>query len=100
MIVTQSGASNPVEQVFDTNMVYTPVWTRDSEGNYLLTFPFAIDVSKVFVTYSNVGVDTSGEGWTISHRVDGTAIHFFTFYLGVYADGVLYDTCISVEVKQ
>lgn len=52
-LLTQTGTSAPVATVLENTLGFTPVWSRNSQGDYRLTFEGGFPINKTLCFYGN-----------------------------------------------
>ena len=95
--LTQSGTSAPTANLLYSDLGGTPVWTRDSQGNYRLTITGAFTASKVVILMSQEnGVKNN------AIRLDANIVQITSADISGGTefpdDGFLSDTSIEIRV--
>jgi len=97
-LLTQSGTNPPVAIVLENTLGGTPVWTRDSAGNYNATLSGVFTENKTFVTYTHDG-NNGSTGFPGGARWDDDTVWLtFNDKDGVYID-IGSSAIDSVEIR-
>ena len=97
-LLTQSGTNPPVAIVLENTLGGTPVWTRDSAGNYNATLSGVFTENKTFVTYTHDG-NNGNTGFPGGARWDDDTVWLtFNDKDGVYID-IGSSAIDSVEIR-
>jgi hypothetical protein len=76
VLLTQESTDAPVPVILESTLDELPTWSYESQGYYILTFPFPIDQQKVFFTISpNVSTAKSAQVFI----VDGNSLGVYTY---------------------
>lgn len=97
-LVTQSGISAPSATVLENTLGGTPVWTRDSTGQYHLTLAGTFISNKTFATV-NIGGNTSA-AWAGERHIYGNRLSNNVYAVRNYLSGSTADTIhFMIEIR-
>lgn len=99
--LTQSGTNDPIATVIENTLGGTPIWTRNSAGNYTATLTSAFPSGKTFVSYTHDGCN-GNTGFPGAVRKDDNTV-WLTFNDGIanvgqYID-IGSDAVESIEIR-
>ena len=100
-LLTQSGTDAPVATVLVNTLSGTPVWSRSTDGQYLLTLNGEFISSKTFILLGSFDSDNSvsGRGYINGCVISSDEIRIQTTdSSNAVIDGQLYNTSILIEV--
>lgn len=95
--LTQSGTNAPTANLLENSIGGTPVWSRDSAGNYRLTLTGLFTANKVVILMSQEN-DVKNNAIRLSDNVVQITSSDTTGGSEVPSDGLLSNTTIEIRV--
>ena len=94
-LLTQTGGTEPVAEVLENTLGFTPTWVYNGVGTY------SIVDSSFLQNKTTVNVFQNVNGWSIlfpSYILAGGAIYLNCVVNGTTQDNILSNTCIEIKV--